>query len=50
MSELIVVGYDDKFKADEVLNTLNRLQREHLIDLADAAVVVRDEQGKVKVK
>ena len=50
MSELIAVGYDDKFKADEVLNTLNKLQREHLIDLADAAVVVRDDNGKVKLK
>ncbi len=50
MSNLIVIAFDDEHRADEVLNTLNRMQREHLVDLEDAAVVIRNEKGKVKIK
>ncbi|WP_019501316.1 DUF1269 domain-containing protein [Pseudanabaena sp. PCC 6802] len=50
MSDLIVIGFKDEFKADEVLIDLMKLQREHLIDLEDAAIVVRDREGKVKIK
>ena len=42
--------FNDEFKADEVLLTLSRLQREHLLELADAAVVVRDTDGTVKIR
>jgi uncharacterized membrane protein len=37
MSTLVAVGYDEMFKADEVLLKLRKLQREYLIDLEDAA-------------
>ena len=50
MSDLIVIGFPDEFKADEVLLDLRKLEREHLIDLEDAAIVVRNKDGKVKVK
>lgn len=40
MSDLVVISFDDEYKADEVLLTLGRLQADHLIDLEDAAVVV----------
>lgn len=50
MSDLIVVGFDDEFKADGVLLDLAKLQREHLIDLEDAVIVVRNQQGKVRIK
>jgi uncharacterized membrane protein len=50
MSDLIVIAYDDEFKAEEVRLTLAKLQVEHLIELEDAAVVVKNEQGKVKLK
>lgn len=49
MSELIVIGYDDKFKAEEVRLTLLRMQRDYLVDLEDAVVAVKDENGKVKL-
>jgi uncharacterized membrane protein len=49
MSTLVVVGYEDPFKADEVLLKLRKLQREYLLDLEDAAVAIKDEQGKVKL-
>ncbi len=50
MSDLLVMGFDDKFKADKVLAEVQELEKEHLVDLADAAVVVRDDKGKVKIK
>ena len=50
MSDLIVVGFKDEFKADEVMSELRRLQSEYLLDLEDAAVVVRNQEGKVKIK
>ncbi|APB33306.1 Putative membrane protein [Gloeomargarita lithophora Alchichica-D10] len=50
MSELIAIAYDDMFKAEEVRLTLAKLQKEHLIELGDAAVVVKDADGKVQLK
>jgi uncharacterized membrane protein len=50
MSDLIVVGFKDEFKADEVMSELRRLQSEYLIDLEDAAIVIRNQEGKVKIK
>ncbi len=50
MSELIVVGFDNELKADEVLHKLGEMQKEHLVDLDDAVVVIKNEKGKVKVK
>jgi uncharacterized membrane protein len=49
MSTLVVVGYDDQFKAEEVRLTLMKLQKDYLIDLEDAVVAVKDPQGKVKL-
>jgi uncharacterized membrane protein len=49
MSTLVVVGYDEPFQADEVLLKLRKLQREYLLDLEDAAVAIKDQQGKVKL-
>ncbi len=50
MSDLIAIAYDDEFKAEEVRLTLAKLQKEHLIELEDAAVVVKNKDGKVKLK
>ncbi|MGB5770909.1 MAG: DUF1269 domain-containing protein [Crocosphaera sp.] len=49
MSELIAIAYDSEFKAEEVRLTLAKLQKEHLIELEDAAIVVKNDQGKVKL-
>jgi uncharacterized membrane protein len=49
MSTLVVVGYDDQFKADEVRLTLLKLQKDSLIDMEDAVVAVKDTKGKVKL-
>jgi uncharacterized membrane protein len=49
MSTLVVVGYDDPYKAEEVCLKLRKLQCEYLLDLADVVVAVKDEKGKVKL-
>jgi len=49
MSTLVVVGYDDPFKAEEVRLKLWKMQKDYLIDLEDAVVAVKDEKGKVKL-
>ena len=49
MSTLVAIGYDDPYKAEEVRLKLRKLQKEYLIDLGDAVVAVKDEQGKVKL-
>ncbi|WP_103666320.1 DUF1269 domain-containing protein [Pseudanabaena sp. BC1403] len=50
MSSLIAVGFKDEFTADVVILELRKLQKEHLIDLEDAAIVIRNKDGKVKIK
>ncbi|MBO9997770.1 MAG: DUF1269 domain-containing protein [Cyanobacteria bacterium SID2] len=49
MSTLIAVAYDDEYKAEEVRLALLKLQTEHLIELEDAAIVIKDSKGKVKL-
>ena len=49
MSELVVVAYEDEYRAAEVLTTLRRLEREYLIDLEDAVYVTKDGGGKLKL-
>jgi len=50
MSNLVVIAFNDEYKADEVLLTLGRLQHDYLLALEDAAVVVRKPDGKIKIK
>lgn len=49
MSTLVVIGYDDAFKAEEVRLSLRKMQQDYLIDLEDAVVAVKDTEGKVKL-
>jgi uncharacterized membrane protein len=50
MSDLIAVGFKGEGTADQVLNKLQALQKDYLIDLEDACVVVRDQAGQVHLK
>jgi uncharacterized membrane protein len=50
MSNLIVLAFDDETGAEQMRDDLMHLQKEHLIGLDDAAVAVRNKDGKVKVK
>jgi uncharacterized membrane protein len=49
MSNLVVVGFDEPQKAEEVRLKLRQLQAEYLLDLADVVVTRKDEMGKVKL-
>lgn len=50
MSDLVVLAFDTEDGALQVRDKLVAMQKQHLITLADAAVVVRRQDGKVKVK
>jgi uncharacterized membrane protein len=50
MSDLVVLDFDGVGTADDVLTKLRSLQKEHLIDLEDACVVVHTDTGKLQVK
>jgi uncharacterized membrane protein len=49
MSDLIAVAYDDRETAERVRDELASLTREHVIEIADAVVVTREPNGKVKL-
>jgi uncharacterized membrane protein len=50
MSELVVFAFQNETGAAEMRDVLGRLQKEHLLALEDAAIAIRKENGKVKVK
>lgn len=49
MSELIIVSYHDEFKAEEIRLKFLQLQKEYLVDIADAVVVTKNMEGKIKL-
>ena len=49
MGNLFVVGFNEPNQAEEVHLKLQKLQSEGLLNLADVAVAVKDERGKVKL-
>ncbi|MEU6904243.1 DUF1269 domain-containing protein [Streptomyces coeruleorubidus] len=49
MTDMIAVAYRDETTANEVLAELRTLNTEHSLHLADAVLVTRDQEGKVKI-
>jgi len=49
MSDLIVLAFDNEAGAAEMRDALVGMQKRHLVTLEDAAIVVRRQDGKVKV-
>ncbi len=49
MSDLILIGYPDEAIAETVWQELVKLQRDYLVDLEDAAIIHRDQKGKLHV-
>ena len=49
MSNLVVLAFDTETGAGQMRDDLLKLQTEHLIGLEDAAVVVRNKEGKITV-
>lgn len=50
MSKLIVVSYDDEFKAEQVRLDFIKMQKSYLVELEDAVVAVKKQDGKVKLR
>ena len=50
MSELFVITYDKEQIGRDAFNELANLQKMQLLELEDAALAVKDQGGKVKVK
>ncbi|MFE1292485.1 DUF1269 domain-containing protein [Streptomyces sp. NPDC058751] len=49
MSNLFVIAYDDLATAGQVRDKLFELSKQHLVELEDAVVVERSEDGKIKL-
>jgi uncharacterized membrane protein len=50
MSDLVCMTFDDPDTADLALNEIQGMQKEYLVDLEDACVVVRDAGGKLHLR
>ena len=50
MSQMVVFAFKDEQGAEQMRGELGRLQKLQLIQLSDAAVAIRKQDGKVKVK
>ncbi|WP_438751048.1 DUF1269 domain-containing protein [Pararhizobium sp. O133] len=49
MSDLVFIGFPTEEKAEEVRQKVLSLQREYLIELGDAVVVVKNDKGQIKL-
>ena len=49
MATLVAICYPDQYRAAEVMATVRRLQKEYLLDIADACYVTKDRDGKVRL-
>ncbi|RFU38054.1 DUF1269 domain-containing protein [Actinomadura logoneensis] len=49
MSDLVAIAYDDVETAERVRDLVGELQMRHVIEVADAVVVERREDGKIKL-
>ena len=49
MANLVAVAYDDVGQAQQVMETLDQLRREHAIELEDAVIVEHRPGGKMKL-
>ena len=49
MSDLIAIVYPTEAKAEQMRHKLLSLQKEYLVDLEDAVIAVKTQQGHVKL-
>jgi uncharacterized membrane protein len=49
MSDLVFIAFDSEQKAEEVRDKILGMQREYLIEVGDAVIATRDENGRVKL-
>ena len=48
--ELIIAAFQDENKAKEALKDLKQLDKQDIIDVINAAVLVKDQDGKASIK
>lgn len=49
MAELVVIAFPNEAKAEEVRQKLLVMQKDYLIELGDAVIAVKDDQGRIKL-
>ena len=49
MANLVAIAYDDLGQAQNVMGTLGELVKEHSLELEDAVIVERKQDGKIKL-
>src|SRR6476660_4312210 len=49
MSDLVVIAFPTEAKAEEVRQKLLAMQKEYLIELGDAVIAIKDDQGRIKL-
>ncbi len=48
MSQLTAIAFNDRHQASRVLDMLRQLEKDSLVEIDDALVLVREEDGKVR--
>ena len=49
MAELVVIAFPNEAQAEAVRQRLLAMQKEYLIELGDAVIAVKDDQGRIKL-
>jgi len=49
MSELVVIAFPTEAKAEDVRQKLLAMQKEYLIEMADAVIAIKDDKGRIKL-
>ncbi|MGO9419027.1 DUF1269 domain-containing protein [Roseiarcus sp.] len=49
MSDLVFIAFDTEKQAEEVRDKVLGMQKEYLIEIEDAVIATRDDQGRVKL-
>jgi uncharacterized membrane protein len=49
MSDLVFIAFDSEKNAEEVRDKVLAMQKEYLIEVSDAVIATRDENGRVKL-
>jgi len=49
MAELVVIAFSNETQAEAVRQKLLTMQKEYLIELGDAVIAVKDDQGRIKL-
>ena len=49
MAELVVIAFPNEAQAEAVRQRLLAMQKEYLIELGDAVIAIKDDQGRIKL-